>query len=128
MMGTASIHSSAGASHSTTSTDAEADDLVTYHVSKLSISLDNTLIYFLNLQEGQGVFLAPTSKQESGNSLHLNRQLFDNFRSGVELIHGILKLSSSQRQNAEEMGKWSNKSLAALKEHVRSFCRLIIDT
>ena len=71
-----------------------------------------------------GVFIAP-SKQEGGNVLHLQRLLFDNFRSAVELIHGIFELSANQRNSMASAtadngnGKWTSRSLVALKEHVR---------
>ena len=74
-------------------------------------------IYYL------GVFIGP-SKQDSGNALHLQRLLFDNFRSAVELIHGIFELSGNQRANIASTnsengsGKWASRSLVALKEHV----------
>ena len=70
-----------------------------------------------------GVFIAP-SKQEGGNVFHLQRLLFDNFRSAVELIHGLFELSSNQRTSmastTSEDGnaKWTSRSLLAVKEHV----------
>ena len=87
--------------------------------------MDNTLIYFLHLKVGEGVFIGP-SKQESGNVLHLQRLLFDNFRSAVELIHGIFELSAAGNQRNHMAstttengnGKWTSKSLVAMKEHV----------
>ena len=117
----ASIRSSASASLSSVSTESEREDLVTYHISKLEISLDNSLIYFFNLHHGDGVFIAPT-KQDSGGVYHLQRLLFENFRNSVELIHGLLELSKIQRTNlsasGEERSKWTSKSLVAVKEHV----------
>lgn len=123
-----SIRSSASASISTTnSTDSEKEDLVTYHVSRLSIALDNTLIYFMQLKCGDGVFIAP-AKQETGNVHHLQRLLFENFRNAVELIHGMLQLSLVQREHLsnedEGASKWTSRSLVTLKEHV-SFLHLI---
>ena len=87
--------------------------------------MDNTLIYFLHLKVGEGVFIGP-SKQDSGNVLHLQRLLFDNFRSAVELIHGIFELSAGNQPRANSVsttkdngnGKWTSKSLVAVKEHV----------
>ena len=70
-----------------------------------------------------GVFIAP-SKQEGGNVFHLQRLLFDNFRSAVELIHGLFELSTNQRTSmastTSENGnaKWTSRSLLAIKEHV----------
>jgi hypothetical protein len=70
-----------------------------------------------------GVFIAP-SKQEGGNVFHLQRLLFDNFRSAVELIHGLFELSGNQRTSmalaTSENGnaKWTSRSLLAIKEHV----------
>ena len=55
-MTTTSIRSSASASLSSVSTESEREDLVTYHVSKLTLSVDNTLIYFLHLKVGEGMF------------------------------------------------------------------------
>ena len=55
---------------------------------------------------------------------HLQRLLFDNFRSAVELIHGLFELSSNQRTSmastTSEDGnaKWTSRSLLAVKEHV----------
>jgi len=122
---TSSIRSSASASLSSVSTESDQrEDLVTYHVSKLTLSVDNTLIYFLHLKVGEGVFIGP-SKQDSGNVLHLQRLLFDNFRSAVELIHGIFELSAGNQRRANSVstttdngnGKWTSKSLVAIKEH-----------
>ncbi len=80
----------------------------------------NTLIYFLHLHVGEGVFLAP-HKQDQGNVFHLQRLLFENFRGAVELIHGLLKVSSNQQKLAESQdGKWTSKSLVAVKEHVKT--------
>ena len=85
---------------------------------RLPLSLDNTLIFFLHLKVGEGVFLAP-SQQENACVFHLQRLLFENFRSAIELIHGLMQ--RTRTTTASDNGKWTSRSLVTLKEQVKDF-------
>ena len=94
-----------------------------------SIDFENYYMMIIFL----GVFIAP-SKQEGGNVFHLQRLLFDNFRSAVELIHGLFELSTNQRTSmastTSEDGnaKWTSRSLLAIKEHVSAPTHFLVSS
>ena len=110
-------------SSSYTSGGAKADEIVTYNISNLTISLHNTLIYYMHLDHGDGVILAPQCKDSPGQ---LRKILIDNFKNAVQIIHSTLQCCSTQRSNlrsttsGQEHNPWISKSLVAVKEQVRN--------
>ena len=97
--------------------------MVTYQVSQLSISPDNTIFHFLHLDVGEGVFLAPLSPP--GGPYH--NAVLDNFRSACQIIHSSFQMTirskdlvksreAGQGLNQVSQRPWLNKSLVAVKE------------
>ena len=64
------------------------EDLITYNVSRLTVSPDCSLIHFLHLNTGEGVFLAP--KTLKAGDFQMQSILLENFRAAVEMMHAIL--------------------------------------
>ena len=107
---------------------AKAEEIVTYNISNLTISLHNTLIYYMHLDHGDGVILAPLCKDSPGQ---LRKILIDNFKNAVQLIHSTLQCCSTQRSNlrstssGKEHNPWISKSLVAVKEQVGKTCCIL---
>ncbi len=104
--------------------DDEEGDLVTYQVTKLSVSLDNTLIHYMHLDIGEGVFLAPLKNPATGQ---LMTSVLENFRAAAQIIHSTFQMGLRNRESARSAdaqeghsrAQWVNKSLIAVKEQVR---------
>ena len=130
---TASMRSSgSGAAISTTfssssvaSSGGKIDEIVTYNISNLTISMHNTLINYLHLDQGNGVILAP--HQHTDSTGQLRKILIDNFKNAVQIIHATLRCCTTHRMNVRssssgsENNPWINKSLVAVKEQVGTY-------
>ena len=88
-----SLSAPSAASSSNLSLESEAEtsteDLITYNVSRLTISQDCSLIHFLHLNTGEGIFLAP--KTLKAGDFQMQSILLENFRAAVEMLHAILQ-------------------------------------
>ena len=88
-----SLSAPSAASSSNLSLDSEVEtsteDLITYNVSRLTISQDCSLIHFLHLNTGDGLFLAP--KTLKAGDFQMQSILLENFRAAVEMMHAILQ-------------------------------------
>eukprot|EP00095_Tigriopus_kingsejongensis_P006337 maker-scaffold804_size94796-snap-gene-0.17 protein:Tk06337 transcript:maker-scaffold804_size94796-snap-gene-0.17-mRNA-1 annotation:"pdz domain-containing protein 6" len=71
-----------------------SDEFVTYQVSQLTISPENTLFHYIHLEVGQGVFLAPLSLP----STPLHTALLENFRATCQIIHSTFQVSLKSRE------------------------------
>ena len=79
---------------SSLSLDSETEDLITYNVSRLTVSPECSLIHFLHLNSGEGIFLAP--KTLKAGDFQMQSVLLENFRAAVEILHAVLSQSESQ--------------------------------
>ena len=114
-------------SSSFTSTGTKSDEVVTYNISNLTLSLHNTLIYYVHLDQGDGVILTPHLK-DSTKSGQLRKILIENFKNSVQIIHATLQCCTSHRENMrksssasvgqENDSPWINKALVPVKEQV----------
>lgn len=116
---------------STTSTRSGIEDcstdVVTYQVSRLTVAAENTLLHYLHLDVGEGVFLAPL-KVSSGQ---LQSSLLDNFRAAAQIIHSTFQMALRHRESLRSSSTpgdttgisraWINKSLVAVKEQAMLF-------
>ena len=112
-------------SSSFTSTGTKSEEVVTYNISNLTLSLHNTLIYYVHLDQGDGVILTPHLKDSSTGQLR--KILIENFKNSVQIIHATLQCCTSHRENmrnassssgGQETNPWINKSLVPVKEQV----------
>ena len=85
--------SSISASGSSLSLESETEDLITYNVSRLTVSPECSLIHFLHLNTGDGIFLAP--KTLKAGDFQTQSILLENFRAAVEIMHSVLVQSES---------------------------------
>ncbi|XP_040583226.1 protein inturned [Lepeophtheirus salmonis] len=95
------------------------EEMITYRISQLSISKENTVFHFIHLDFGEGIFLSPLSTP-SGN---LHKELLINIRASAQIIHStfqmalrngeMLKTSESRRITPSP---WLNRPLVAVKE------------
>ena len=103
--------------------EVQEEEVVTYQVSQLSISPDNTIFHFLHLDVGEGVFLAPLSPPSGP----YHNAVLDNFRSACQIIHSSFQMTirskdlvksreAGQGLNQVNQRPWLNKSLVAVKE------------
>ena len=112
-------------SSSVASSGGKIDEIVTYNISNLTISMHNTLINYLHLDQGNGVILAP--HQHTDSTGQLRKILIDNFKNAVQIIHATLRCCTTHRMNVRssssglENNPWINKSLVAVKEQVGSY-------
>ena len=117
-------------SSSFTSTGTKSEEVVTYNISNLTLSLHNTLIYYVHLDQGDGVIITPHLKDSSTGQLR--KILIENFKNSVQIIHATLQCCTSHRENLrkssntastttagqENHNPWINKSLVTVKEQV----------
>lgn len=75
------------------SLESETEDLITYNVSRLTVSPECSLIHFLHLNTGDGIFLAP--KTLKAGDFQMQSILLENFRAAVEIMHSVLVQSES---------------------------------
>jgi hypothetical protein len=81
----------------------------------------NTLLHYLHLDVGEGVFLAPVSTGQG----KLHNAMLANFQSAAQLVHGTLQRCSTQRAILRAANgdsccgqEWLNSNLVAVREQV----------
>ena len=66
------------------------EDILTYRIHQLSVSPENTILHYLHLDVGEGVYLAPFSdpapRGASGEG-SFHAQIIENFRAAAQIIH-----------------------------------------
>ena len=103
---------------------SEEEEFVTYHVSQLTLSPENTLFHYIHLDVGEGIFLAPlnTNDRNVRASSHLHEELLDSFRNACLTIHSTFQMSLKAREmmrntpQQQQKEVWLNKSLPGVKE------------
>ena len=71
----------------------DEEDILHYRISQLSVSPENTVLHYLHLDVGEGVYLAPTTGAPPGPA---HAQILDNFRAACQIIHRLdTRLSKS---------------------------------
>ncbi|CAB4055754.1 INTU [Lepeophtheirus salmonis] len=65
------------------------EEMITYRISQLSISKENTVFHFIHLDFGEGIFLSPLSTP-SGN---LHKELLINIRASAQIIHSTFQMA-----------------------------------
>jgi len=95
--------------------ETESSDVVTYQISRLTVTQDNTLLQYAHIDVDEGILLTPFKRQSFGQ---LEGLLMDNFLNAVRIMHCNFRSYSSQRTGGGKNHKWSSKSLAATKEQV----------
>ena len=66
---------------------------MTYQVSQLTLSPENTLLHYVHLEVGEGVFLAPLRDTEG----QLQGQLMVNFKAACQIIHSTFQVALKNR-------------------------------
>ena len=69
----------------------DEEDILEYKVSQLSVSPENTILQYLHLEVGEGVYLSPVSVPSGP----LTTQILNNFRAAAQIIHRLGCLQSS---------------------------------
>ncbi len=104
------------------------DEFVTYQVSQLTMSPENTLFHYLHFDHGEAVFIAPLKNKDSTSQTpSLHEELLDNFRAACQLIHSTFQSANEAREavarqalqssDGASYSNWMSKSgLAAVRE------------
>jgi len=93
-------------------TNAEdEEELVTYRVNQLTLSPENTLFHFVQIDSREAVFLSPLTTSEGT----LHKELLAAFRSAAGVIHNNLQIARRAR-NAAGNGWLGKSAVASAKE------------
>ena len=98
--------------------DESSEEYVTYQVSQLTVSPENTLFHYVHLEVADGIYLSTLNGKRNDDSLH--PELLDSFRSACQIIHQTFETSLRSREAfkapTSESRPWTNRSLVAVKE------------
>ncbi len=85
--------SNSGTSYTPSTEDSQVDveQLVTYKVSQVTLSPENTIFHYIHLDVGEGVFLAPLS--QTGSPYHTD--IVHQFRIACHIIHANFQVRAS---------------------------------
>ena len=128
----------------------EDAEFVTYRISQLSLSFETTVFHYCHFNVGQGVYLSPLKPtcdnhiSGAGGGMPpplgkgegpLHQQFLANFQAACQVIHSTFKFAHTSKQNcgpantysgaeqqapASSSKPWTNTSLVAVREQVRS--------
>ena len=82
-------------------TGGDEDEFVTYQVSQLTLSPENTLFHYVHLEVGEGIFLAPlkgSPGDPAAESGSLQSELLGNFRAACQIIHSTFQVALKNRE------------------------------
>jgi len=116
-------HAPSNASSLPFTAQPEEEEVLHYRVEQLSVSPENTVIHYLHLDVGQGVFIAPTLSTALGPA---HTQIIDNFRAAAQIIHSGFEMSMRcaelmQAAEGHSAKPWFNKSLVGVREQSMLF-------
>jgi hypothetical protein len=87
-----------------------AAEYVTYQVSQLSISPENTIFHYVDLDGSEGVILSPLSPPTSV----LHTELLDNFRAACQIMHAnfesFMRASKADFARGDDKRSWVCRS------------------